>query len=228
MKAEEVNAWFLHSQASGDTSLRTYFFTNEYGIIQALYKGGRTPKKQQYLQPFSPLWLFLNSRNDWYYVRHIENHSRVMALQGEALFAGLYVNEIVFAMLKPLDASPRLFTVYEETLDALSRTHDRLSIEPVLRRFERTLLEVTGYGIPLIHEAYSNRQIEATQFYRLIVGVGFVLSNEGFPGSHILAFAAYQFDDVAVLLTAKRIMRAAINHALDGRQIHARKLWGVK
>ena len=51
------------------------------------------------------------------------------------------------------------------------------------------------------------------------------MAQEGINGAHINALAQDKLDDVAVLGVAKRIMRRAIDHALDGKEIKARSLY---
>lgn len=225
MKADSVNAWFLRSRPSGDTSLRIGLFTREYGIIEALYKGGRTPKKKSALQPFMPLWLALNVRNEWHYVQKIESDAPALALLGQSLFAGLYVNEMLYSMLKPNDAVPTLYETYINTLQGLSQAIDQLSIESILRRFEQVLLEVAGYAVSFTHDAQTGQEIEESANYRFVAGAGFYLSKEGFSGRDILAFSTGDFEGPETLKTIKRVMRQAMAHALDGKEIQTRKLF---
>ncbi len=225
MAAEAVSAWFLHKRPSGDTSLRVSFFTREYGIIEALYKGGRTPKKQAILQPFMPLWLVFDVRNNWYYVQKLECEFQAFVLPGLALFAGLYVNEILYSMIKPQDACSRLFSAYVKTIESLATATCRLTVEPILRRFERQLLNTAGYALSLIHEAESGELIAAERTYQFMAGVGLISAKNGFLGAHILAIAAGNFDDVNTLRTAKMIHRVAIAHAMDGKVIQTRALY---
>lgn len=225
MKAEAVNAWFLRSIPSGDTSLRISFFTSKYGIVEALYKGGRTPKKKSNLQTFMPLWLALDMRHEWYYVRNVEPESPALYLSGQSLFAGLYVNEMLYSMLKPHDAEPVLYDTYVNTLQGLTQAVDRLCIESLLRRFERELLEVAGYAVSFTHDAQTGEEIHSSASYRFVAGAGFYLSKDGFSGQHILAFSDGKLEDAETLKTAKRVMRQAIAHALDGKEIQTRKLY---
>jgi DNA repair protein RecO (recombination protein O) len=228
MKAEGLQVWYLRSRPVGETSLRVTFFSKEYGIVDALYKGGRTPKKKQLLQPFVPLWLALNERRNWFYVHKLESDSSALSFTGQVLFAALYLNEIILLMMKPQDASPALFIAYSSALEQLTRVDNNLTIEPVLRRFERVLLAVSGYEFSLTHEAISNAPIHAEQHYRFDATQGFCAAATGYLGEHILAFAHEQYEHRETLRTAKRIMRQAIAYAIDGRTLNVRALYGVK
>ena len=225
MITEGLDAWILHKRESGETSVQLTLFTREKGLVRAEYRGGRTPKKQGSLHVFTPLWLTLDVRRDWHYVRQLEAISPSFVLTGDGLFAGLYVNELLYHALSPLDSVPDFYDVYVETLRALSVASERMMIEVVLRRFEWQLLMVCGYQMSLTHDAQSGAPIQTSDHYAFIPGKGFVLNSNGFEGAHIMAWASDILKDISVLRTIKLIMRQAIDHALDGRPIQARKLY---
>ena len=228
MITEGLEAWVLHKRPSGDTSARVTFFTREKGIVNGLCKGGRTPKKQALLQPFSPLWLAIELRRDWPYVRQFETFARPLEFEGNSLFAGLYVNELLYYVLSPMDAHPDLFDMYLHTLQGLSSSTDKLVIEVLLRRFEYALLVASGYSVSFTTEANSLKPIEFNQVYQFIAGEGFVVADKGIEGSDILALAQGQLDEIKVLKTAKFIMRQAVDHLLGGRELKSRSLYPHK
>ena len=225
MITDALQAWVIHKYSSGDTSARVVFFTREHGLVKCLYKGGRTPKKQALLQAFIPLWLAMDVRGDFYYVRQLEIAATPIQLVGKNLFAGLYVNELLHYALQPQDPHATLHAAYAHALHSLMTASDRFAIEAVLRRFERVLLTSCGYHMSLTHDAHSATLIAASSHYRFIAGDGFVLADEGFCGAHIIALAEDKLNDVVVLNVAKKIMRRAIDHALGGKEIKARALF---
>jgi len=218
---EALAAWLLHKRPSGDSSVRVNFFTREKGIVVCLYKGGRTPKKQAILQPFSPLWLALDIRNDWHNLRTLEAVSPSLQLKGVSLFAALYLNELIYYALRPFDPHPDVYDAYQFTVQGLSATDDRLVIESLLRRFEWILLSACGYPLSPF-EADSNCSLVDQYCYRFIAGHGFVMDKNGFSGSSLLAIVHGEFEDVSILKPAKLIMRQAIDHLLSGREIKSR------
>ena len=225
MITDALQAWVIHKSWSGDTSARVVFFTAEHGLVHCLYKGGRTPKKQAALQAFTPLWLIMDVRTNAYFVRQLEIAAPGMPYSGQPLFAGLYVNELLYHALKPHDPHPALHGAYTHTLQSLLLAEDRFAIERVLRRFEWTLLTSCGYHMSLTQDPRSGEAIVAHRFYHFMPGEGFVLADEGICGAHIMAIAADNLDDTAVLNVAKRIMRRAIDYALDGKEIRSRGLY---
>jgi len=225
MITDVSQAWVVRKYWAGDTSAWVVFFTKEYGLIRGYYKGGRLPKKQALIQPFIPLWLSMDVRRDAYFVSKLEMVGSSPVLIGQTLFAGLYMNELVYYALTQDDPHPALHVDYSNALHSLNHTKDRKAIEQSLRRFERAILFACGSHMSLTHEADSSKPIVENNFYQFIPGLGFNRSTEGISGRHILAFARDELDDEVVLKEAKYIMRRAIGHALEGREIKSRELY---
>ncbi len=225
MITDTLQAWVIHKYWSGDTSARVVFFTQEHGLLNCLYKGGRTPKKQALLQAFLPLCLTTDARGDAHFVRQLEIAETPIQLVGKPLFAGLYINELLYHILQPHDPHELLYSAYVQALSALTTTSERFAIEVILRRFEWVLLTTCGFHMSLTHDARSAIPIDTNSFYRFVAGEGFILAGEGVSGAHITAMAADQLENVAVLNVAKQVMRRAIDHALDGKEIKTRALY---
>lgn len=219
-----IDAWLLHKRPSGDTSLYLSFFTRQQGIVDCLYKGGRTPKKHSMLQAFTPLWVSMQQRGDWYYAQKIEAKTPDLILTKDALFAALYVNELIYTVFRAGDAHSVLYDKYEQTLEMLAQAFERFGIEIILRRFEWALLCACGYEFSLTHDVDSN-PIVSEHFYQWVAGYGFKSASSGFLGGHLLAFAQDQLDNTTVLKTIKALMRQAMYFVLDGKPIKARELY---
>ena len=224
MITEPLIGYVLHKYDSGETSARVVFFTREKGIIHAQVKGAKTRKKQAVLQPFIPLWIVLDERAYGAYVREIEIVEFSPALIGEYLFSGLYVNELLYRVLHPAEVELTLFNAYQATVLQLASTCERATLEMTLRRFEMILIESLGAQVSFIFEADGSSLIQALKTYRFVPHEGFILDENGFLGAHILAMAHDEWDDPAVLKTAKRIMRRIIYHVLDGVELKTRQL----
>ena len=218
--AMSTEAWFLHKYPSGDTSAQLSLFTREKGIVTCLYKGARTAKKQGLLQPFIPLWLSLDSKKDWHFVRHLESLASPLTFKHHALFAALYVNELIYLALKPLDPHPELYDAYQYTLQGLTTVSERLPIEALLRQFEWVLLAECGYRLGLIDAISTN-----AHYYQFIAGKGFISANNGWVARDVHAIIQGEFNDVHVLKVAKLIMRQAIHQLLGGRELKSRSLF---
>ena len=225
MATETSTAWVLHRQPSGDSSIRVTFFTLERGVVQAYYKGGRSPKKQALIQPFSPLWLMLDQRREWYFVRHIETQAEALNFNGTAIFAALYLNELLYYTLSPGEAQPALFAIYALTVKALVTTTNKEAKEVLLRRFEFALLNACGYSLSFTEEAHLAKPICLNQSYQYIPGEGFILAETGIAGNLLLAIAEERWEEQNVLKAAKMIMRKALDHLLGGRVLKSRSLF---
>jgi DNA repair protein RecO (recombination protein O) len=221
MATNGFSSWILHRNWSGETSARVVFFTREAGLKQCVCKGGRTPKKQALLQPFMPIWFIANR----HYVQRIENQSEALQLKGDALFSGLYLNELLNHALEPDEPYPELFDAYSEAIHLLQKADSRMQLEAILRRFEWTLLNTLGYGLILTHDASTSIAIHPESYYQLVLGHGLVKAETGFLGAHLLALSKNNLEDIPILKTAKNLMRMVIHHLLDGVEIQARKLY---
>lgn len=217
--------WLIHKVWSGDTSVRVLFFTRELGLVQALYKGGRTPKKQLLLQPFMPLWADFTERQGWYYVRKLEIAAVSSPMTQRHLYAALYLNELLYLTLHPQDPYPQLFDMYVDALSALSDALTVPELEAVLRRFEWCLLASLGYGISLTHDARTTLPIHVNTYYQVVPGQGLVATEHGMSGAHLLALARDELTDPLVLKTAKQLMRRLIDQCLGGKEIKTRSMF---
>lgn len=225
MSTKELKAWILHKKYTGTTNLRIMLFTEEKGIVNCFLHQGAAAKKQALTQPFTPLWVFIKEKNGWFYVSKIEAYHKPLQFQGQALFAALYLNELIYYSLKENDSYPELFDLYSHTVKALHLNNDKLVLETLLRQFEFALLEYCGYALPCTYEASTPTPIIATKHYSFIAGLGFTADPNGkILGKKILACASGRFNDIDALKTAKVIMRQAIDHFLQHRELKTRSL----
>ncbi len=224
MTTKSLQAWLIHKQHSGESSLKPCFFTSELGLVHCLYKGGRAPKKQAVLQAFTPLWIHLEERHNYYYLKAVENETPPLLLSGINLFSALYLNELIYILLKPFMVESKLFEAYTVTLYHLASVENKVDIEPLLRRFEWSLLEACGHSFSLNYDVMGQK-IKAENKYQFISGNGFLANTTGLPGSHLLALASDDLSEHAYRKTAKLIMRQAIDYLLEGREIKTRLLF---
>jgi DNA repair protein RecO (recombination protein O) len=106
------------------------------------------------------------------------------------------------------------------------------AIEPVLRRFELTLLQEVGFAVELAREAGSRAPIAAEREYWYVVERGPVPAGEGevppnavkLNGLTLLDLERGRFEDAATVAQSKQLMRLLINHSLDGQELATRAL----
>jgi DNA repair protein RecO (recombination protein O) len=144
---------------------------------------------------------------------------------GEALFSGLYLNELLIRVLPAEDPHPAIFQHYALTVLALAEGR---AIEPLLRSFEWRLLDELGYGFALDLDS-QGQPIAEQGLYRLRAETGLVpvgqLQSGIFQGGELLAMAAADWAVPGALAAAKRLMRQALAPHLGGRPLVSRELF---
>ena len=147
-------------------------------------------------------------------------------LNQQALFCGFYLNELLVRVLQKEDPCPLLFQLYHKTLGDLEGNK---RVEAVLRLFEKRLLQILGYGLPLSRDSKTGDDISPALFYDYHPQHGFLSvaqqTAHSFSGSHLVSIANESFDDAVVLQTAKRLMRIALEPLIGDRPLNSRALF---
>jgi DNA repair protein RecO (recombination protein O) len=177
------------------------------------------------LQPFQPLLLSWSGRGEAPQLTAAEHAEAPLRLLPERLMAAFYMNELLLKLTIRHDPHPELFDHYESTL-ALLRSDT--SVEAALRRFEKRLLDLIGYGLNLTVEADSGQPVRAEGFYCFRGGapeaaepdVPGVLS-----GRVLLALAEEQpLEGEEALRQARALTRTALDACLEGRELYTRRV----
>lgn len=232
MRVELQPAYILHTRNYRDSSLIVEFLTPNYGRIAAVVKGVRASTKsakqrRSLMQPFMPLTIGWGGKGDLKTLYDFESQTKSIALSGQALFSGLYVNELITRLIAHHDESCELFKLYEQTIYALLGSQH---IDVVLRFFELNLLELMGYGLSFDTEAHSGDCVESNCSYRFVINKGFVLVASGVVGADIYrgcelkAIASRDFDE-GLRKVAKRLCRQALGFHLGDKPLKSRELF---
>lgn len=160
----------LHQRPYRETSLLLEVFSREHGRLGVVARGARRPRGQQraLLQPCRRLLMSWSLRGELATLTGVENGGKTWQLDGDALFAVFYLNELLMRLLGRQDAHPELFDDYVLTLDALNEG----GMAPALRVFEKGLLQSLGYGLELTVEADGSTPIEPHGRYAYIAERG--------------------------------------------------------
>ena len=223
-------ALVLHARPWRETSLLVEAFSRGHGRIGLIARGVRRPKSRVrgLLQPFIPLLLSWRGRGELPTLTGAEADGGVLPLAGSAAKIGFYVNELLLRFLHRHDPEPTLFDHYRAALDAIARAEDP---EPVLRIFEKRLLQAVGYALELEREAGSGMAIEPEGRYRYTTDSGPERWSGGasrgvrVSGATLLALAREQLAGRRALDEAKQLMRAIIDEHCGGRALASRSLW---
>lgn len=208
----------LHARPFRNSSLIVELFSHRRGRVGAVARGGR---RNTLLQPFLPLEGQLRGRGELLTLTGVESAGAAPALQGRALYCGLYLNELLIRLLHRHDPHPELLEEYERTLGALERQAQPEDL--LLRRFEFFLLEVMGYGFDLEHDIHGV-PLAPQQHYRLDPEQGLVPDAGGFSGAHLLGLGRGS-EEAAVRRTARELMRQALAPHLGDRPLASRELF---
>lgn len=220
-------AYVLHSRPYRDSSALVDLLTLEYGLQRVVWRGARGQRRKLTPQPFVPLLVGIIGRSDLKTLTQAEVAGSFAPLQGDTLFSGLYLNELLVRLLSSGDTQPLLFAAYQYALEQLA---GGAPVEPVLRRFEWQLLDILGYGFSLVNDA-NGQTVEPHQRYAWHATDGLqpltdpLVANTGLSGAALLAMAADDWSATTTLRAAKQLMRQALAVQLGDRPLVSRALF---
>jgi DNA repair protein RecO (recombination protein O) len=218
-------AYVLHARAYRETSAIIDLLTLQHGRISVVARGVRRARGGQ-PHPFGRLSVGCSGRGQLLTLTGFDSISHRW-LTGDALYAGLYLNELLLRLLRDDDPHPVLFAGYERTLERLTDIAD----EAALRIFERLALKECGYEVSFGFDAETGEPVEPARSYRFVPDVGFHAVDEAvddrlvFGGATLCAIAADDYSDNSVRRSAKQIMRRALAPHLGERPIGSRELF---
>ena len=166
-------AYVLHRRSYRESSFLVELFTPEHGRLTVVARGVRKPRSATpgLLQPFIPLLVSWSGRGELMTLTQVEANGDVKHLQGECLFAGFYLNELLMCLLQKWDAHALLYTIYEKAVTALQAP---ILEQKTLRSFEKVLLEELGYGLLPKSDISLHNTFVADRFYRFVPEQGFI------------------------------------------------------
>ncbi len=221
-------AWLLHHRPWSDAGRILEFVTRGHGRVTLFARGARRPESRLrgLLQPFLPLLVSWSGRADGGTLTGAEIAGTWTALPPDRLMSGFYLNELLLRLLPREERHDRVFDGYAAALATLAEEAPARA----LRTFELLLLAELGYGLALTHEAHSGTPLDPDRYYHFHPGQGLLAVRDAVPGAtalsgrDLLAVAAGALDDERALAAARRVLRAALGHCLDGRGLHSREV----
>jgi DNA repair protein RecO (recombination protein O) len=222
----------LHHRPYRDTSRILELFTRDFGRVSVFARGARGGRNQSgsltsVLQPFNRVLVSWSGRGEAGQLTAAEFDGAFSIMPPQQLVNGYYLNELLLKLFARYDTHAEVFALYAGTIDSL-----KSSGEPVraLRIFEKRLLDALGYGLVLDTDAASSEAVDPDRMYhyRLEQGVVRALDvAEGslvFPGSSLLSLAREELASAVALSDARRLLRAALDRVLDGRELKSREV----
>ena len=231
MRVEPHAAYLLHRRKYRETSAIVEILSIQHGRVSCILKGAFSDKKNstaRSLQPFRAMRMGWVGKTDLPTVNAYEAGETVFALAGRGLYCGMYVNELIVRLVGRGEANPHLFSLYESVLGDLA--NDQVPIEQTLRRFEKYLLELCGYGLVLISEGDSGQSIDPAQQYFYHIEHGpererVAPDDVEISGRALLKLANDELLDDIELLQAKQLMRRILSRYLGDKPLASRSLF---
>ena len=148
-------AFLLHQHPWGDRGRIFELFTREHGRLSVFAQGVRGPqaKLAGVMQPFVPLLVSWAGRGESPRLTGAETDVSALPLPTLAparLMSAYYLSELVLSLTLRHDPQPLLFHHYAQ---ALQNLHQDSPESCTLRRFEKRLLDVLGYGLAEVDES---------------------------------------------------------------------------
>jgi DNA repair protein RecO (recombination protein O) len=153
-------------------------------------------------------------------------------LVGDALLCGFYLNELLVKFLAREDDYEKLYDHYTDTISALSNLElESKGLEEILRPFELTLLQETGYAAALDRCVETNSAPISNEQYVYQPERGVRPAQGDDPGhwpvlsgKSLLAIAAGDFSDQETLSESKQLMRFLLGLHLQDQVLTTRQI----
>lgn len=224
-------AYVLHHRPYRDTSRILELFTRDHGRVTVFARGARgarskTASLTSTLQPFNRVLVSWSGRGEAGQLTQAEFDGAFQTMPPDQLVNGYYLNELLLKLFARHDGHPDVFALYDATIDGLKTPGAQLR---ALRVFEKRLLEAIGYGLVLDCDV-SQQPVDAQRMYHYRLEQGAVRAldvAEGslvFAGRSLLALAREELTAPQELADARRLLRAALDRCLDGRELKSRQV----
>ncbi len=233
---QQQPAYVLHSRPWRETSVIADLFTLNQGRVSVIVHGarkahGKKSAKRALVQPFTPLMVSFTGRGEVRTSVQFDAAGPPLAIVGDYLYSGLYVNELLLKLLAFDDPHPNLFAYYQALLNGLV---DNPILEQSLRPFEVHLMDELGYHMVLDKDYISFKDVVPEGSYVLHPLQGVCLS-QGIDseqantplisGQVLLQLAAGEYTQTQCLKVAKYMARANLNQILGGKPLQSRNLF---
>lgn len=230
MRASQEPGFVLHARAFRETSLLLEVLTRDHGRVGLVARGARSERSRwrNLLQPFRPLLLGWSQRGELGTLTGAEEVASLPPLRGECLLCGLYANELLVRFLHRSDPHPEVFGQYRDLVAALAGGQ---STQPVLRLFERDLLQAVGLGLQLEREHGGRRAVERGAWYEYLPESGPVRrdrdradAGELVSGEALIALRTGQME-ASQMRELKLLMRRLIRYHLGDKPLASHELF---
>ncbi|WLD57445.1 DNA repair protein RecO [Salinispirillum sp. LH 10-3-1] len=213
-----VNAFVLHRTPYRESSSLVRLFVPGQGQLVATWRGTAA------LHLYQPYHIDWQASGDWVTIRSVDLAGKVLRLKGQALYLALYLNELLGVLLPRWVPAEALFGTYYATLRRLESGE---SAEPLLRFFERRLLEQLGFGIDFERDR-AGELLQPERHYRFDDQNAFLqdpssIVVDGFHGQDLIHIAHNDYGSPSTRRAAKQLFRRALALQLGERELLSRR-----
>ena len=204
-------AYIIHSTPYLETKLRLCVLTKKQGVIIGIVR--KPGKKKPPLQILTPLSMQISQGRNMATIHTIEPLPGNRLLRGQALWAALYFNELIYRLCPPNDETSTLFACYQTHLEKLHTSYTTT----LVRQFEHQLLSILGFGLH-----YDCLTSNASWFkYHAEQGLEPCSSThpEKIDRKTIEGLEAQNWQDPAVAQTSKRIFAKVLTQLLGHKAL---------
>jgi len=216
MQLRSQPAYVLHRRAFSESSQIVELFTRDHGRLAALAKGSRRGTHNRLrADPFQPWLVDLWGRGELPLLTGVEPAGcmPLPLLRGMASLAGMYINELLLALLQRDDPHPALFDHYGQCLARLP-----IKLSHPLRQFEWALLSELGYA-PDLEFDQQGVPLDPAFCYSFSPQEGLLRHPTG--PLHGVMLTALRDGTHAQLPAQRRFLREQLALHLDGQPLHS-------
>ncbi|MBP8647791.1 MAG: DNA repair protein RecO [Thermomonas sp.] len=227
-------AFVLHARPWRETSLLVEVLSAEHGRVGLVARGVQGAKRHALraaLQPLQSIRFDAVQRGELAQLATAEATDAAPLLQGDAVMAAFYINELCLRLAPRQDPQPDLHAAYGL---ARERLREGEALAWTLRRFERDLLEALGFGFAFDIDG-DGRAVDPAARYTLdpehgprrVLGERNDARRESAMGEALLALAADAMPQRDALASLRLPLRAILLHTLGGRGLKSWEMLGA-
>lgn len=228
IKSTSTEAFVLHRRSYRESSFIVDWLTAKHGRVVGILKGARK-KKGTSPEPFTRYTVSWRSRGSMVTVTQLEAMDEFRP-SGLALYAALYVNELLMRSTRPSELLEEIYEAYQGVLHDLAA--EDVDVEPALRRFEQKMLKGLGYEVVFDADGARGMPIDPETLYRFEPGKGFCPESDDVLGTYegrtLLDISIGDFRSQRSRRAAKLILREALRSVVGEAPLRSRELLRAK
>jgi len=212
-------AFVLHKIKYKNSSEIVKLLTRHYGRIDVVARGSRNPKSpfKGHLQAFIETSVAFQGRHNLKTLSHVEQSGLSVNTEYLNQVAMLYCNELLLLLNMDEDQSCAIYPIYRDLLSEL-RTSQSLAL--LLRYFELTLCQLSGYALSIEKHISDDTNLVFHSDHGLVASHG----QKNCDAETFRRFVNRQSLSADQQLRINRLFRPVVNHLVGGRDIRSREL----